>query len=182
MLNIRFPVILALCFCLAVCSFAQNVGFAWAKQISSLYGTKGVSVDVQLDTAGNIYVAGRFMNTFDFDPGPGVYTLTTLGYAPFIAKYNSIGNLIWARHFKNPFYISTQSWCYSICVDNSGNVYSTGSFQDFLDFDPGPGTFTMNPALGQMFVSKLSATGNFIWAIQMCRDSSGQGHSIKLDN
>src|SRR5206468_6390959 len=50
------------------------------------------------DSAGNLYLAGYFQATVDFDPGPGVSNLTTTGiWDVFVAKYTSTGALVWAR-------------------------------------------------------------------------------------
>ena len=52
-------------------------------------------------------------------------------------------------------------------VDGQGNVYVTGYFQGSVDFDPGVGTFVLTSRGGRdIFVVKLSATGDFLWAIQ----------------
>src|SRR5687768_10735326 len=42
--------------------------FIWAKEIPGI---------MSLDAAGNIYTTGTFNGTRDFDPGPGVYNLTS---------------------------------------------------------------------------------------------------------
>ena len=72
---------------------------------------------------------------------------------------------------------------YSIAVDGSGNVYTTGFFFGTADFDPGSGIFNMVP-IGNfdIFVSKLDASGNFVWAKQMGGASNDFGNSIAVDD
>lgn len=48
-------------------------------------------------------------------------------------------------------------------VTNGGDLVSTGNFYGTIDFDPGPGTFSITGAYCA-FVSKMDAAGNFIWA------------------
>src|SRR6185295_2344198 len=58
---------------------------------------------------------------------------------------------------------------HSVAVDDSGNVYTRGSFWSTTDFDPGAGVFNLTPTGGQggSFISKLNAAGNLVWAIQV---------------
>ena len=54
---------------------------------------------------------------------------------------------------------------YSIAVDSSGNVYTTGFFQGTADFDPDTGTSTLTSAGGNdVFVLKLSSSGEALTA------------------
>jgi len=64
---------------------------------------------------------------------------------------------------------STNDQSYSIALDGSGDVYTTGFFSGTADFDPGPGTYTLTSVGGNadIFISKLDALGNFVWAKQM---------------
>ena len=60
----------------------------------------------------------------------------------------------------------------SISIDVAGNILLAGNFGYSTDFDPGPGTYTMNCfGATDAFISKFDATGNFIWAKQF----GGQG-------
>ena len=55
---------------------------------------------------------------------------------------------------------STSDIGYSIAVDSSGNVYTTGNFQLTVDFDPGTGeaNLTSNGS-NDVFVLKLTPSG-----------------------
>ena len=53
----------------------------------------------------------------------------------------------------------------SVAVDSSGNIYTTGTFQGTVDFDPGAGTTNLTSIGGyDVFVSKLDSSGNLVWA------------------
>lgn len=71
----------------------------------------------------------------------------------------------------------------SIAVDASGNVYTTGYFSKTVDFDPNAGTFNMVSDSGtiDMFVSKLDAAGNFLWAKQISGTDIDEGDAMVLD-
>ena len=56
----------------------------------------------------------------------------------------------------------------SVAVDAAGNVYTTGYFSGYADFDPGAGSYYLSSfGLYDGFILKLDATGNFIWAKQI---------------
>lgn len=80
-------------FCLSFGSSAQ-ISFNWAKSFSGLLGAKSSGGLVSTDIQGNIYSYGSFINTVDFDPGPGTYTLNTLGYAPYLTKFDASGQVL----------------------------------------------------------------------------------------
>ncbi len=53
----------------------------------------------------------------------------------------------------------------SVSRDNSGNVIATGLFQGTVDFDPGPGTYSLSSnGFYDFYIVKLDASGNLIWA------------------
>ncbi|MBK7668950.1 MAG: hypothetical protein IPJ32_17375 [Sphingobacteriaceae bacterium] len=57
---------------------------------------------------------------------------------------------------------------HALTVDNTGNVITSGYFYGTADFDPGPSTYTLSSTgpRRDIFVLKLDALGNFIWAKQ----------------
>lgn len=151
--------------------------FLWAKQIG---GTSyEMSYDISLDAAGNIYFAGEFNQTSDFDPGTGIYNLTSVGINDaFICKLDNTGNFIWAKQIAGNDFKKINS----IAVDNFGSVYSTGVFGSTADFDPGSGIFNLNSyGNADDFILKLDSSGNFKWVQQIGNSNYDQVYSISLD-
>lgn len=137
---------------------------------------------IVVDGLGNIYTTGMFWSTADFDPGAGTVNMTPAGglndYDVYVSKLNSSGNFVWAKQLGG----TTQDYGYGITVDGSYNVYTVGYFNTTADFDPGAGTFNMTAA-GSLdgFVSKLDASGNFVWAKQFAGTNSEYGNGITND-
>ncbi|MCH8903140.1 MAG: hypothetical protein IIA45_04425, partial [Bacteroidetes bacterium] len=66
----------------------------------------------------------------------------------------------------------------SITTDVSGNVLTTGYYYGTVDFDPGAATFNLiSNSAADIFIQKLDANGNFIWAKSMGGTSSDIGNS-----
>jgi hypothetical protein len=163
----RFSLFLCFVFGNVFC-FAQGPGFEWVRSMVTPQG-QGFSVgnSTVFDASGNVYTCGYFAGTTDFDPGQGVYTLTSvpsnsLGTNDvFVSKLDASGNFIWAKSFGG----TGQDNCQKVTLDASGNVYIIGMYYQTADFDPGPGTFTLT-AVGSSdsYIVKLDASGNFVWA------------------
>ncbi|MBK7886753.1 MAG: hypothetical protein IPJ86_05425 [Bacteroidetes bacterium] len=87
-------------------------------------------------------------------------------------------NCMWAKSMGGPGTDVGQS----ICIDAQGNTYTTGYFQDTVDFDPGLGTYILVPDSGSTtFITKLSSTGNHIWSKSLSRGKPGTIASINVD-
>ncbi len=170
-----------------VCKLDAAGNFIWAKQMGGI-GDGDYGYGIALDAFGNIYTIGSFDSTKDFDPGPGIYDLTSAGGQDmFISKLSSAGNFVWAKQIGGGW-ISGGS---SIALDTYGNIYTTGNFKDTIDFDPGPGIYNLTAAAnaGDMFISKLDTAGNFMWVKQMKGTGNTSSnlngcvpHSIVLDS
>lgn len=118
--------------------------------------------DIKADDSCNIYVTGRYAGTVDFDPGAGTYMLASVdAFDIFVAKYDPLGNLLWAKSLGGP----TDDEGIQMDLDIHGNVYVGGNYTYPSDFDPGPGTLSLPAAgMGDIFILKLDGSGNFQWA------------------
>jgi len=169
-------------------AFALTTGtpstYAWSSEEAAVSVFGGSSDDVgnsiAVDSSGNLYTTGYFEGTVDFDPGAGTSNLTSAGSADvFVSKLDSSGNFVWAKSFGG----SSGDRGYSIAVDSSGNVYTTGFFVGTVDFDPGAGTSNLTSAGSyDVFVSKLNSSGNFVWAKSFGGSSPDAGYSIAVDS
>lgn len=162
---------------------AQQPTLAWAKGMGGTYDDHANAMVI--DAAGNVYTTGQFTGTVDFDPGPGVFNLTTFGAVGntnanvFISKLDAAGNFVWAKQMGNRF-----DNAYAIALDAAGNIYTTGTFILTADFDPGPGVYNLTQtgfSSADMFVSKLDAAGNFVWAKRIGGDGNVTPSSIAID-
>lgn len=144
-------------------SFGQT--FQWAKQLGGAGWDQATSIKIDQNNA--VYTVGLFIGTVDFDPGIGVFNLTSVGEKDaFICKLDANGNFLWAKQYGDSAAIDEKS---SLAIDSSGNLYITNSFLGKVDFDPGAGSFylTSQGMDRDIFIQKLDANGNFIWAKQI---------------
>jgi uncharacterized repeat protein (TIGR01451 family) len=157
--------------------------FIWAQNfevnhIQSLMNDYSVS-KIALDDFGNIYASGEFTGSVDFDHGASTYFLKASGDQDlYLSKTDTSGNFIWAKNIGG----YSENKILSLTLDNSGNVYFTGSFRDSVDFDPGTGISYLNAENDAAFVSKLDSNGNFKWAqcLNACK-TGFWGTSIAVD-
>jgi hypothetical protein len=154
-----------------------NGNFLWA--IS--FGKKGVNVgsSIAVDSQGNVYTTGFFQDTIDFNPGTGVANLSAVGDRDaFILKLDANGNFLWAKSFGG----KSRDQGISIAIDAENNIYTTGGFEDTVDFDPGVDSMKLSAENdADIFIQKLDANGNFLWAKSFGRNNDDAGFSIKVD-
>ena len=154
-----------------------NGNFVWAKSIG---GTSGeLSYSIATDAAGNVYTTGYFGGVADFDPGAGTVNLTAVGFVDvFISKLDTNGNFVWAKSVGG----TTSEFGLSTTVDASGNVFVTGHFTGTVDFDPSAGTTNITSiGMRDIFILKLNASGNFVWARAVGGTDNDEGNSLTTD-
>ena len=167
-----------------------NGNLVWVKMINGTQDVDGVSIEVDIND--KIYVTGDFAGTVDFDPGAGVFNMTStldlgnIGIGSndaFLLKLDSNGNFIWAKSWGG----GGADYGKALAVDAIGNVYTTGmfcqSYDTIVDFDPGVGTYNLTTptSSGTLFISKLDANGNFIWAKAPSSGNESDGTAITID-
>jgi hypothetical protein len=104
----------------------------------------------------------------------------------FVLKLDTNGDFMWVKHIKGAS-TAAHAFPQSIALDAAGNIYTTGYFQTTIDFDPGAGTHNLTAGEARdIFISKLDANGNFVWAMAMlgagtCGACDDKARSIALD-
>jgi len=122
--------------------------FLWARsaggsQLDRVY-------DISVDQNENVFIAGTlYSDTFKIENKQ----LIKVGNGnPFFAKYDPLGNLLWANSTGGP----NSDYAFGICNDNNGNIFFTGAFESpTLTI---ANTTISNAGLTDMFVAKLSET------------------------
>jgi hypothetical protein len=144
-----------------VTKFDSSGNHLWARTWGSYSWLDDAALGVDTDASGNVYVVGGFMESCDFDPGPGEDIRNSLNdyRDAFLAKYSATGEYQWVRTFGGPY----DDYTFAATVDLDGNVYMAGRYYQQCDFDPGVGEDIHDYLIdGNMFLTKFDPDGNFI--------------------
>jgi len=107
----------------------------WAKKIGGT-GYDDVRT-LALDNNANVYIAGCFSETVDFDPGNSTYNITSYGGRDiYFLKLTSTGNFVYAKAMGG----AENDAALDLVLDTLQNIYITGYFTAIGDFDPDQGT------------------------------------------
>ena len=144
----------------------------WAKSAGGSSSDQGKGIAV--DSSGNSYVTGYF-NSSSINFGATTFT-NAGGYDLFVIKYNSIGNVVWAKNAGGGGY----DYSFAIAVDGSGNSQVAGYFYSpSIAFD----TATLTNVGGSdIFVVKYDTSGDVVWAKRAGNGGSENCIGIALDS
>jgi len=162
-----------------IIKFDKYHNFKWVKSIGGYYF--GRTSDIVADTAGNVYICGYFEGMADFNPDSSYYYLNSNEgeYAAFILKLDSSGSFVWAKHIVG----TSDVYAHSIELDNNGNIYIAGNFEDTTDFKPGTGIYNLTTSGGSdFFILKLDEAGNFFWCESFGGTSDDYAYSLHVDS
>jgi hypothetical protein len=147
----------------------------WAKKESSTKNTQSYAICT--DALGHIYVTGRYFSP-NITFGTTILTNSdTTGNTPdmFLVKYNSSGNVIWAKGAGNIGYDIGMA----VATDKLKNVVVSGEFSSPITF----GSTTLNNVdFRDLFIVKYDDSGNPIWAKGAGGLGYDQGNSLNIDN
>lgn len=157
----------------ALVHYNANGKAMWAATSAGKYYTATTSVSS--DTDQNIYLTGLFNDTVSFN---GIQ-LISKGLADiFIVKYNSNGNVLWAKSFGT----DQNETPNNIHVGADGFVYLTGNFKNNIQF----GSVTLNGGgvNPPSFLTKFTNDGNTVWSkafitIETSNTASHNIHDLK---
>jgi hypothetical protein len=146
----------------------------WAKCGPSGVSSQGIGTCIRTDVLGNTYFTGYYTGTQYFEND----TLINAGiYNIFLVKYDSLGNLLWAKSAGGTK--TDRSW--SISFDGSENVYLTG------DFSSSPCVFgsdtIISSGAGTTFLAKYDSSGNVLWVKNAIASvgAGAEGYAVATD-
>ena len=158
---------------------AQVPNWSWAKSQSPDAASGYAYINaVTTDNFGNVYVTGFFNSDIIF----GTDRLVSHGDVDiFLVKYNSSGNVVWAKSAGGSDYdeFISDHGGHNIATDYLGNVYITGIFGSTIVF--GNDTLRQSSPNGDIFIAKYDSTGNVFWATSIGGDLVEEGYALTTD-
>ena len=178
-----------------IAKYDSSSNYIWSKTLHSRRTNNGYGLSAHklvLDNDNNILLSGRFNDTMDFDPGPGIHTLDgpmASFFFPigdkFLLKLDAAGNFQWARNWK-----ATENWVYNdawyganeLDVDPQNNIFIPINFVNTLDIDPSSTTTNINSqGEGDVALVKMSPTGSLLWYKQIGDSSKDLCNTLATD-
>lgn len=163
-------------FLILISSFISVFCQEYRLEYANSYGNDGQNLgyDIKVDNYGNAYVTGSFVGILEL----GGVTLIAQGYSDlFIAKYNKNGGLEWAHQVGGATGYEDQGR--SICIDNEGSCYLTGSFIGTASFNDT--TLIAFDNSSDVFLIKYDPSGNRQWLKQIGGKGIDNGNKVIYD-
>ena len=146
-------------------------GVVWTDSaIATIYDAFAIGTDKW----GNSYITGSFRgDSIIF--GPDTLHDPTGTRNIYLAKYDSSGNLNWARSVGAPSYAEA----YGLATDVAGNFYLTGYFSSPT---LALGTYTLTGTGAEtMFIAKYDSSGTVLWARSGTSTGNVMGYNVSPD-
>ncbi|MEL6536706.1 MAG: hypothetical protein AAFQ98_14905, partial [Bacteroidota bacterium] len=169
-------------------SFGQVLQNAW--QIGYDSGTQVEIKAMDSDTSGNLYVAGYWLGTVDFDPSTdSAKASTSYRENSFIAKYDGNGDYVWHIELKGYFtnslgirspYVKIED----LEVSPDGNLYFAGTHATLMNWVNGDGTTGGSMYSGggrDIFVMHANSSGIIQWTFPIYSNNNLDGARVALD-
>ncbi len=113
-----------------------------------------------VDGQGNVFVAGPFGGSFDFDPTEGVNFQTGNGSVDiYVSKFSANGSYEWTRSFGG----THTEYIHSIAPTHDGGIAIVGSYEDSVDFDSSTDgeAIRESQSVADLYVLQLKGDGSY---------------------
>lgn len=149
--------------------------FEWATNGGGSGSDGGNGIATTL--TGESYVTGYFDGSAMFKSTVLLSGTTLTGVIGeiFVVKYNTDGNLLWAKKAGGNEY----DWANDIAIDNFSNCYITGFFQGTASFG---NTMLISSGAEDICIAGYDQTGNFLWAKKAGGISNDEGLAITANS
>jgi hypothetical protein len=158
--------------------FNPSGNLLWGYGWSGITNSDGFIYDIQIDQTLNIYAAGLYQGTIDFDPIVGsanVISKTSVGlYDMFLLKISQTGEI---KKVKTNGSVGHDGFS-GIALSENNTLFIGGTFSNTLDVDWGAGVSNITSVDAiDLFVIKLDTALNFKWV----KPFGGQGIEYMRD-
>jgi len=131
----------------------------WVFSWENVEGTR-----IAVSSNGDIFFAGQFRSTVDFDPTQAVDEHIGAGelWDIFLSKFSGEGEYQWTKTWGGAGWDGEVA----IALDSSNNIYITGLVSNNVDLDPGPRSEIHTcSGIWDMFLSKFNSQGEYQWGL-----------------
>ncbi len=158
-------------------SLDQSGNHNWGFGYGDISVDKGSRLDV--DGSGNVYLAGLFSRSADFDPGPDEFLLSSLSNSQdgVLASYSPAGALRHAMPLGSP----QLDGIAGLAVDDNGDAYITGNFIGTLNFDPLNDPQNIVSLGIDQYIARYTPAGDLAWVYTL-GSGFAQGSDIAINN
>jgi hypothetical protein len=149
-----------------VAKYDPSGNVLWVK--NSIGSNDEYAESITTDGSGNSYITGNFDSP---SVAFGSYTLS--GGKFFLSKYDSLGNVLWAKN------VVGQAYGQAVISDSIGNAYVTGYFDDTITF----GNYNLIDAgVSDIFLAKYDSSGTIVWVKSAGGIGADRGWNIAADS
>lgn len=160
-----------------VVKYDKNGNFIWVRQAGGLLDDRANCIAI--DPAQQIYITGEFrdhaifgLDTLNNNGGPN-------GRDIFVSKITTAGVWEWAKKAGSDAGGERGN---SICTNNKGNIFVTGTFADTAKFG-GNITLLSSPiSTLDIFVAAIDSLGKWRWAVKAGSALEDKGNGIACDD
>jgi len=147
-----------------VASYTAAGAYRWGHTVGG-DTNRGFGADVEVDDAGNVYVAGSLWGSADIDPGSGTTTVTSSGLTDILlVAYDNTGAF---RHGMRAGGSGPDA-AQDVALDSNGNVVITGTFFNTIDLDPSTGTTSVaSNGISDMVLASYDPSGQFLYGLSV---------------
>jgi len=116
---------------------------------------------VVVNSSGEIFIAGKFNGTVDFDPSGGIDNKVSNGnYDAHLTKFNADGSYGWTQTWGG----TDRDTVNDLQLGSDGSIYMAGVYRLTADFDPSVAVDNRTSVgLDDAFLTKLNPDGTYGW-------------------
>ena len=169
-----------------ITKLAPDGSYLWTNIFDTSSG-EAVINGIKTDSEGNTYTAGYFSGTVTFDGVGGVHSQLATSTSPFLLKLNASGNYVFTKFILSTGSDQRYAHTEDLALDNVGNIYVAGQFNNTQNFAGNDGTDIINdPNINSdSFITKYNNLGVYQWTKiadnSQASNSNISNRSISID-